>query len=85
MAKSTEKYKKGYIIYGLGNLVFDQMWSEETCEGVLANAQFRDADLKSIKFIPYKIENYSQPRFATEQESAKILKQMGLEKNVINF
>ena len=83
--QSTEKYKKGYIIYGLGNLVFDQMWSEETCEGVLANAQFRDADLKSIKFIPYKIENYSQLRFATEQESAKILKQMGLEKDVINF
>lgn len=79
-AQTTEKYKNGYIIYSLGNLVFDQMWSEETREGVLVKIYFRGAKLKSVKFIPYKIENYSQPRLATEIESKKILKQMGLEK-----
>ncbi|MFH2105616.1 MAG: CapA family protein [Parcubacteria group bacterium] len=81
----TEEYNDKYIIYSLGNLVFDQMWSEETREGVIARCQFQDTNVKSIEFVPVKIENYNQPRLATGAESARILERMGLEENVIEF
>jgi len=85
VVQTTEKYGDGYIIYSLGNLVFDQMWSEETREGVIAKCQFTGPDLKNVEFTPIKIENYNQPRLATEAESAKILERMGLEEDIINL
>ena len=33
--QTTEKYKDKYIFYSLGNFVFDQMWSQETKEGLM--------------------------------------------------
>jgi poly-gamma-glutamate synthesis protein (capsule biosynthesis protein) len=85
VVQTTEKYKDGFIIYSLGNFVFDQMWSQETREGVMAQCQFEDKELKSVEFIPIIIENYSQPRLASSDESPKILKRMGLEDQTIEF
>ncbi|MEW6407362.1 MAG: CapA family protein [Patescibacteria group bacterium] len=83
--QTTEKYKDSFIIYSLGNLVFDQMWSEETREGVIAKCKFQGMKLKSMEFVPTKIEDYSQPRFATRQESKIILKRMELKSAVVNL
>lgn len=33
-AQTFEKYKDKYIFYSLGNFVFDQMWSQDTKEGL---------------------------------------------------
>lgn len=85
VVQSTEKYNNGYIIYSLGNLVFDQMWSEETREGIIARCSFQGSDLNQIEFIPIKIYNYSQPRLATTAESAKILSDMGLEDSIVEI
>ena len=85
VVQTTENYGDGFIIYGLGNLVFDQMWSEETREGVIAECKFIGPELREIEFTPTKIENYNQPRLATDAESDKILKRMGLENNIINL
>jgi poly-gamma-glutamate synthesis protein (capsule biosynthesis protein) len=83
VVQTTEVYNGGYIIYSLGNLVFDQMWSEETREGIIARCQFLNSEVRSVEFIPIKIENYSQPRLANEAESDKILSRMGLEEAVV--
>jgi poly-gamma-glutamate synthesis protein (capsule biosynthesis protein) len=83
--QTIEKYKNGFIIYSLGNLVFDQMWSQETREGVIAKFKFLGPKLKSVEFVSTKIENYSQPRFVTPTESKKILGQMELDKAVVNL
>jgi len=85
VVQTTEVYNDKFIIYSLGNLVFDQMWSEETREGVIARLNFRNADLQKAEFIPIKIENYNQPRLATTAESARILGRMGLEESVVEF
>ena len=85
VVQTTEEYNGKYIVYSLGNLIFDQMWSEETREGVIARLDFSGSDLQKAEFIPVKIENYSQPRLATTAESATILGRMGLEENIIEF
>jgi poly-gamma-glutamate synthesis protein (capsule biosynthesis protein) len=73
VVQTFEKYKDGYIIYSLGNFVFDQMWSEETRLGAVAEITFRDGMIKEIKFIPVKIFDYAQPQFF-EGEQAEMIK-----------
>jgi poly-gamma-glutamate synthesis protein (capsule biosynthesis protein) len=85
VVQSTEKYNNGFIIYSLGNLVFDQMWSQETQEGVIASCKFVNNNLKQIEFVPIKIENYNQPRQASDSESAIILKRMQLGQSIIDL
>ena len=38
--QATEKYQGKYITYAHGNFVFDQMWSQETREGVVGKYTF---------------------------------------------
>ncbi len=59
--QSDEQYKNTYIKYAHGNLVFDQMWSEETKKGVIGKYTFEDGKLVSSVFIPTYIRDYGQP------------------------
>lgn len=63
VVQTFEKYKEGYIIYSLGNFVFDQMWSEETRLGVVATVTFEGKKIESVEFTPVKIFDYAQPQF----------------------
>lgn len=74
--QGVERYNKGYITYAHGNTIFDQMWSQETREGVIGLYTVSKAGLIDVKYFPTIIENYSQPRFATETEAKKILDDM---------
>lgn len=74
--QGIEEYKGKFITYAQGNYVFDQMWSEETREGVLGKYIFNNQGLKTVEFIPVIIDSYSQPRFAAEEEAKKILSRM---------
>lgn len=62
-----------FVAYSLGNFVFDQMWSEETREGLVAKVYFGRKKILDIDLIPIKIDNFNQPRLATKEESTKIL------------
>lgn len=74
--QGVEQYKNKFITYAHGNLVFDQMWSEETREGVIGQYIFNDTGLKEVHFYPVIIDNYSTPRFTNEKEGVKILNDM---------
>jgi AmmeMemoRadiSam system protein B len=74
--QGIEHYKGKFITYAHGNYVFDQMWSQETREGVLGKYTFNDQGLINVAFVPVIIDNYSQPRFATKAEAQKILNRM---------
>lgn len=39
--QDTEVYKNGYIIYSLGNFIFDQRFSKDTTEGMLAEIKIK--------------------------------------------
>lgn len=62
-----------FVAYSLGNFVFDQMWSEETREGLVIKVYFKGDKVLSVDFIPIKIENFNQPHLASKEESKKIL------------
>lgn len=74
--QGTEKYKEKFITYAHGNFVFDQMWSQETREGVIGKYVFTHQGLQQVTFYPVIIENYVRPRFARQSEAAAILNRM---------
>jgi len=74
--QGVEQYKGKFITYAHGNYVFDQMWSQETREGVLGKYTFNSRGLINVEFIPVIIDDYSQPRFANKTEATKILVRM---------
>ncbi|MCK5413599.1 MAG: CapA family protein [Candidatus Pacebacteria bacterium] len=76
VVQTVEKYKEGYIIYSLGNFVFDQMWSNETRLGAMAEIIFQDKKIKSVKFIPIKSYDYSQPIVIKGAEAEMILERL---------
>jgi|GEM_PF-3257555 len=64
-AQPVERYGNGLIFYSLGNFVFDQMWSQKTREGFIADIRIDVQDgSRSINYelIPVMIYRYGQPR-----------------------
>jgi len=55
-----EVYKDKYILYALGNFVFDQEWSQETKEGVIAKVRVKENKISDLEFVPVEIRNYGQ-------------------------
>ena len=74
----VEEYNGKIIMYSLGNFVFDQMWSEETKESIIANVTFSKEGVEKIEFTPLKIYDYSQPRTVDAITGEKILSRMKL-------
>ncbi|MBU1868050.1 CapA family protein [Patescibacteria group bacterium] len=68
-----EEYNSGLIFYGLGNLIFDQMWSEKTRQGLLVKLIIGKDKKVAYELIPIIIEDYAQPRLATAREAEQIL------------
>ncbi len=66
----------GLILYGLGNLFFDQMWSQWTREGLIPRHTIYDGRHLSTKLMTTILEDFAQPRWATEEERAAILERV---------
>ena len=81
VVETFEKYKDGYIIYSLGNFVFDQMWSEETRLGAIAEVTFEDKQISNIRFVPIKIYDYAQPRVLEGAQAEMIQKRLELKES----
>jgi poly-gamma-glutamate synthesis protein (capsule biosynthesis protein) len=61
------------ILYGLGNFYFDQMWSQNTREGLIVKHTIYNNRHLSTQILPTLIYDYGQPRWATPAESKAIL------------
>jgi poly-gamma-glutamate synthesis protein (capsule biosynthesis protein) len=71
--QDIEKYKDKYIFYSLGNFVFDQMWSEGTRQGMVADIIIKKNGVESYSLIPVRIDDYAQPNGVSEEEGEEIL------------
>ena len=76
VVQKVEKYKDKYIFYSLGNFVFDQMWSDDTRNGLAVKLFLDQKGLSNVQFIPIKIDDYSQPRVMTESEANRVLRRL---------
>ena len=78
VVQTFEKYGNGYIIYSLGNFIFDQMWSEETRLGAIAEITFdkETKEVMDIGFVPVKTYDFAQPQPAAGADKDMILKRL---------
>jgi poly-gamma-glutamate synthesis protein (capsule biosynthesis protein) len=71
--QGVEVYHGRLITYAHGNFVFDQMWSEETREGVIGTYTFVGTQLVAASWKPIRIYDYGQPVFMNAADSATAL------------
>jgi poly-gamma-glutamate synthesis protein (capsule biosynthesis protein) len=62
-AGAVEIYNGKPIWYALGNLVFDQTWSEPTMEGITLELTFDGTRLVQVRMRPHLILDRAQPNF----------------------
>jgi poly-gamma-glutamate synthesis protein (capsule biosynthesis protein) len=74
--QGIEIYHGKLITYAHGNFVFDQMWSEETREGVIGTYTFYGTQLVAAKWKAVRIYDYGQPVFMNATDSAAVLQTM---------
>jgi poly-gamma-glutamate synthesis protein (capsule biosynthesis protein) len=63
----------GLILYGLGNLFFDQMDWWETRQGLIARHTIYDGRHVSTELLVTILEEWAQPRWATPEERDEVL------------
>jgi poly-gamma-glutamate capsule biosynthesis protein CapA/YwtB (metallophosphatase superfamily) len=71
--QGIEIYHGKLITYAHGNFVFDQMWSEETREGIVGTYTFYGTKLVSATWKAVRIYDYAQPVFMNAKDSARVL------------
>jgi len=74
--QAVELYHNHLITYAHGNFIFDQMFSDETREGVVGVYTFYGKRLVSVRYRPVFIYDYAQPRWATSAQARSILNGM---------
>jgi poly-gamma-glutamate synthesis protein (capsule biosynthesis protein) len=80
-----ERYRRGVILYSLGNLVFDQPWSWETRHGAVATVTFVGSKLKRVRLTPVEIVGGVQPRFTTGSAADAVITRLGILDSDIRF
>jgi len=61
------------VFYGLGNFLFDQMWSTATRQGLILELTVYDGTIRQITPMPTVLYDYCQPRFAQGNERTTLL------------
>lgn len=74
--QGIEKYRGKYILYSLGNFLFDQHGEEEK-ESIIFSCDFGEGGLLFPNIIPIEIINY-QTKSASEEKAGKIITKIHL-------
>ena len=72
--QAVELRGNGLILYGLGNLYFDQTWSWPTRTGLIARHTIYQGRLLSTELLVIVLDWNMQPRWATPQERVDVLR-----------
>jgi hypothetical protein len=68
-----EFYNGGFISYGPGNFLFDQMQTMNHRRGLILRHHFYGREHLQTEIIPFIIHDYSQPRPVSGREAAGVL------------
>ena len=74
--QGIEVYHGKLITYAHGNFVFDQMWSEQTREGVIGTYTFYGTKLVAANWVAVRSYDYGQPIFMNAKDNAIALTTM---------
>ena len=64
--QDVEEYEDGLILYSLGNFIFDQAFSKETMQGVLAQVRVDKSGIKKHAEKIIKLNDFFQPQSPVE-------------------
>ncbi|MCG8400050.1 MAG: CapA family protein [Firmicutes bacterium] len=78
VVQKVERYRGKYIIYSLGNFVFDQFWSRATRQGVVAGIYINANGVEKMEFLPVFINDRAQPRELKGEEAETVLAKLEL-------
>ena len=74
--QAVEVYHGRLITYAHGNFIFDQMWSEETREGVIGTYTFYGNQLVAASWKAVRSYDYGQPAFMNPTDNAAVIQTM---------
>ena len=81
VVQRIERYNNGFIMFSLGNFVFDQMWSQDTRRSLATKIYLDKEDINRFEYYPLKIYDYSQPRLAEGSDRKNIYNRLRTELN----
>lgn len=70
--QAVETYQGKAIVYSLGNFIFDQAWSIETQQGMIAHVWMQGSQALSIDLVPVFIEQEHRPRIMGPHEAVPV-------------
>lgn len=76
VVQPLEQQGKTWIISSLGNLVFDQMWSDAVRRGMMLQFHFDHHIVREIEAIPIQLHKFAQARIATGEPRELALKSL---------
>ncbi len=71
--QGMEIYNGKPIFHGIGNFIYDQMFSVDTRQGYVLELTFRGGDVVGFRTHGVEIEAFSQPRFMSPGEQAALM------------
>lgn len=78
VVQKVERHRGKYILYSLGNFVFDQLWSRDTRESIATRIWIRENNVEKIEFLPVYINNCAAPVVLSESEGQRVLEKLEL-------
>ena len=78
-----ESYNGKPIFYGIGNFIYDQMFSVDTRQGYVLELTFRGKDVVGFRIHGHEIEDFTQPRFMGQGELAAFLDRFWLSTDLL--
>jgi poly-gamma-glutamate synthesis protein (capsule biosynthesis protein) len=71
------------VFYGLGNFVFDQVWSRDHQQGVILQVTFQETTMVGFDFIPTVVLQDGTVLLADETESMEIIDRIELSSSLL--
>ncbi len=78
VVQKVEKYRDKYIFHSLGNFIFDQLWSQETRESIIAKIYISENKLEKIELMPIYIDDNCFPAPIKGEEGRKVVEKLEL-------
>lgn len=87
VVQKIEEYKGKYILYSLGNFIFDQLWSDETRESIMAKIHICGNKVEKVELLPVFIDDNCFPLPLKGEKGQKVIDRLRLKlkKEIIPF
>jgi poly-gamma-glutamate synthesis protein (capsule biosynthesis protein) len=73
VTQGMEWYKNTPLFYGIGNFIYDQMFTVDTSQGHIVDLTFHGNRIVNMRLHPIQIEDFTQPRLLGPNETVAFM------------